>query len=126
MCVMYIYACICVWCVCALSVCMCIYIYMYVFVYMRCARVFGCVGYIFVCIVYACMCSLLGRLTGNILQLIFLRDFAEGAISWLLGNRLGICHQIQAFQGFYCNFLNSQVFSRLLRPFAHSLSSDKI
>ena len=79
--------------------CVCIVcVYVYICVYMRCARVFGYVGYIFVCVIYACMYSLLGRLVGNVLQLIFLRDFVEGVISWLLGGRLSICHQIQAFQ----------------------------
>ena len=55
----------------------------------------------------------------------FLQDFAESVISCLLGGRLGTCHQIQAFQGFSCDFLNSQVFSRLVRQLDYSLSSDK-
>ena len=57
----------------------------------------------------------------------FLRDFAESVVSCVLGGRLGTSRQIQAFQGeFSCDFLNSQVFSRLMRQYAYSLSSDKI
>ena len=56
----------------------------------------------------------------------FFQDFAENVVSCLLGGRLGTCHQIQAFQGFSCDFINLQVFSRLVRQFAHSLSSNKM
>ena len=48
----------------------------------------------------------------------FLRDFAESVISCLLGGRLDTCCQIQAFQRFSCDFLNSQVFSRLVRQYS--------
>ena len=48
----------------------------------------------------------------------FLRDFVESVISCLLGGRLDTCRQIQAFQRFSCDFLNSQVFSRLVRQYS--------
>ena len=37
----------------------------------------------------------------------FLRDLTKGVKIWLFGDRLSTCHQIQAFQGFSCNFLIS-------------------
>ena len=37
----------------------------------------------------------------------FLRDFAKNVKTWLFGGWLSTCHQIQAFERFYCNFLIS-------------------
>ena len=78
--------------------------------------------------IYVQSCGQIDRAKQNRIEYFtadFLQDFAENVISWLLGGRLSTCHQIQAFQGFSCNFLNSQIFSRLAKQFSHSLSGDK-
>ena len=88
--------------------------------------VYICICYIHV---YLQSCGQIDRAEQNRIESFtadFLRDFAESVISCLLGGRLDTCRQIQAFQRFSCDFLNSQVFSRLVRQFAYSLSSDKI
>ena len=49
-----------------------------------------------------------------------LRDFVRGVTIWLLGGWLRACYQIQAFQGFSCNFLRFRGF--LLRSYVLSRS----
>ena len=106
-------------------------IYVYICVCPLCARIWVCGVYICMCYIYVYLQSC-GQIDGAKQNRVesftanFLRDFSESVISCLLGGRLGTCRQIQAFQGFSCDFLISQVFSRLVRQFAYSLSSRKI
>ena len=108
------------------GVCVCLNVYMCVCP--LCARIWVCGVYICVyCVcVYLRSCGRAGRGGMEGFAADFLRDFAGGVVSCLLGGRLGACRRIQAFQGFSCDFLNSQVFSRHVRQFAYSLSNDKI
>ena len=120
---MYMYIYICIY--------MCIYVYIYMCVCPLCPGIWVCGVYICMCYIYVYLqsCGQIDRAKQNRIESFtadFLRDFVENVISFPLGGRLGTCCQIQAFQGFYCDFLNSQVFSRLVRQFAYSLSSDKI
>ena len=108
-----------------------VYIYVYICVCPLCARIWVCGEYICVCYVYVYLqsCGQVDRAKQNRVESFtadFLRDFAENVVSCLLVGRLGTCRQTQAFQGFSCDFLNSQVFSRLVRQFVYSLSSDKV
>ena len=108
----------------------CVYIYIYLYmVYMHYPRVLSMWG-IYICVHYVYMyvqsCGQVGKAKQNGITADPLQDFAESVLSLVFVGRLSTCHQIQAFKGFSFNFLNSQVFSRLVRESAHSLSSDKI
>ena len=117
--------------ICDMYVYIYIGIYMCMFImrpYLDMWSIYLCVLYIHI-YVYLQPCGQIDRAKQNRIESFkadFLRDFAESVVSCLLGGRLGTCRQIQTFQGFSCDFLNSQVFSRLVRQLAYSLSSDKI